>query len=71
MSNFLLVTDKTEDGLPIGVSASLAAHVAARLGVPLLQRLGHDGERQPGSPALTVEAPLDPSRYDLDPGDHL
>lgn len=35
MSNFLLVTDKTTDGLPIGVSASLAAHVAARLGVPL------------------------------------
>ena len=35
MSNFLLVTDKTPEGLPIGVSASLAAHVAARLGVPL------------------------------------
>lgn len=35
MSNFLLVTDKTEDGLPIGVSATVAAHLAARLGVPL------------------------------------
>ncbi len=35
MSNFLLVTDKTEDGLPIGVSATLAAHIAKRLGVPL------------------------------------
>lgn len=35
MSNFLLVTDQTENGLPIGVSASLVAHMAKRLGVPL------------------------------------
>ncbi len=35
MSNFLLVTGKTESGDPVGVSPSMAAEVARRLGVPL------------------------------------
>ena len=35
MSNFLLVTDKAENGDPIGVSPDMAAEVARRLGVPL------------------------------------
>ena len=35
MSNFLLVTGKTDSGDPIGVSPSMAAEVARRLGVPL------------------------------------
>ncbi len=43
----------------------------SRLDVPRLQRLGQDGEPAPGGAALTVEAPLDPSLYDLDPGDYL
>jgi len=35
MSNFLLVTGKTGSGDPVGVSPSMAAEVASRLGVPL------------------------------------
>ncbi|MGE0765407.1 MAG: ABC transporter substrate-binding protein [Hyphomicrobiaceae bacterium] len=35
MSNFLLVTGKTEAGDPVGVSPDMAAEVARRLGVPL------------------------------------
>ena len=35
MSNFLLVTGKTESGDPVGVSPSMAAEVARRLGVTL------------------------------------
>lgn len=35
MSNFLLVTGKTESGDPQGVSPDMAAEVARRLGVPL------------------------------------
>jgi polar amino acid transport system substrate-binding protein len=35
MSNFLLVTGKTESGDPVGVSPDMAAEVARRLGVPL------------------------------------
>jgi len=35
MSNFLLVTGKTETGDPAGVSPDMAAEVARRLGVPL------------------------------------
>jgi polar amino acid transport system substrate-binding protein len=35
MSNFLLVTGKDADGGPVGVSPSMAAEVARRLGVPL------------------------------------
>lgn len=35
MSNFLLVTGKTETGDPTGVSPDMAAEVARRLGVPL------------------------------------
>jgi len=35
MSNFLLVTDKAENGDPIGVSPDMAAEIARRLGVPL------------------------------------
>lgn len=35
MSNFLLVTGKTDSGDPVGVSPSMAAEVARRLGVPL------------------------------------
>jgi hypothetical protein len=59
-----------------GGEAGLAVKVlfdadGARLGVPVLQRLGQNGEPAPGGSALTVEAPLDPSLYDLDPGDHL
>ena len=33
MSNFLLVTGKTDSGNPVGVSPSMAAEVARRLGV--------------------------------------
>ena len=59
-----------------GGEAGLAVKVlfdpdGARLGVPVLQRLGQNGEPTRGGSALTVEAPLDPSLYDLDPGDHL
>ena len=43
----------------------------ARLDVPLVRRLGPEREPVAGSTALTVEAPLDPSLYDLDPGDYL
>jgi putative nucleotidyltransferase with HDIG domain len=42
-----------------------------KLDVPRLQRLGQDGDASAGSPALTVEAPLDPSLYDLAAGDYL
>lgn len=35
MSNFLLVTDKAENGDPIGVAPDMAAAIAAKLGVPL------------------------------------
>jgi len=35
MSNFLLVTGKTDSGDPVGVSPSMAAEAARRLGVPL------------------------------------
>jgi polar amino acid transport system substrate-binding protein len=35
MSNFLLVTGKTDAGDPVGVSPDMAAEVARRLGVPL------------------------------------
>jgi polar amino acid transport system substrate-binding protein len=35
MSNFLLVTGKTETGEPVGVSPDMAAEVARRLDVPL------------------------------------
>ena len=35
MSNFLLVTGKTDSGDPVGVSPSMAAEVARRLGVAL------------------------------------
>jgi polar amino acid transport system substrate-binding protein len=35
MSNFLLVTGKTADGDPTGVSPDMAAAIAERLGVPL------------------------------------
>src|SRR5690348_2809453 len=35
MSNFLLVTGKTPSGDPTGVSADIAAAIAARLGVPV------------------------------------
>ncbi len=35
LSNFLLVTGKTDSGDPVGVSPSMAAEVASRLGVPL------------------------------------
>ena len=59
MSNFLLVTDKTEDGLPIGVSASLAAHVAARLGVPLTLM------PYPSPPALCEAAGPGESAWDI------
>ena len=37
MSNFLLVTGKDEAGGPVGVSPSMAAEVAKRLGVPLVK----------------------------------
>jgi polar amino acid transport system substrate-binding protein len=37
MSNFLLVTGKDADGGPVGVSPSMAAEVARRLGVPLVK----------------------------------
>jgi polar amino acid transport system substrate-binding protein len=37
MSNFLLVTGKDETGGPLGVSPSMAAEVARRLGVPLVK----------------------------------
>jgi hypothetical protein len=43
----------------------------ARLDVPLVRRLGPEREPVAGSTTLTVEAPLDPSLYDLDPGDYL
>ncbi len=43
----------------------------ARLDVPLVRRLGPKQEPVAGSTTLTVEAPLDPSLYDLDPGDYL
>ena len=33
MSNFLLVTGKTESGDPVGVSPDMAAEVARRLGI--------------------------------------
>ena len=58
MSNFLLVTDKTEDGMPIGVSASLAAHIAARLGVPLTLM------PYPNPPALCDDAAT-PAKWDI------
>jgi polar amino acid transport system substrate-binding protein len=35
LSNFLLVTGRTDAGDPVGVSPSMAAAIAARLGVPL------------------------------------
>jgi len=35
MGNFLLVTGKTASGDPTGVSADIAAAIAARLGVPV------------------------------------
>src|SRR5216684_8874770 len=35
MGNFLLVTGKTPSGDPTGVSADIAAAIAARLGVPV------------------------------------
>lgn len=35
MGNFLLVTGRTADGLPEGVSPDMAAEIARRLGVPL------------------------------------
>ena len=35
MSNFLLVTGKTEDGDPVGVSPDMAGELAKRLGVGL------------------------------------
>ena len=35
LSNFLLVTSTDDDGMPVGVSPSMAATLAARLGVPL------------------------------------
>ena len=35
MGNFLLVTGKTPSGDPSGVSADMAAAIAARLGVPV------------------------------------
>jgi HD-GYP domain-containing protein (c-di-GMP phosphodiesterase class II) len=57
-----------EAGLVVKVHVDPAG---ARLAVPYLQRIGHHGERPAGSPALTVETPLDPSLYDLDPCDHL
>jgi len=37
MSNFLLVTGKDDAGGPVGVSPSMAAEVAKRLGVPLVK----------------------------------
>lgn len=36
MGNFLLVTDKAENGDPIGVSPDMAAEIAQRLDVPLV-----------------------------------
>lgn len=35
MSNFLLVTGKTEDGDPVGVAPSMATEIARLIGVPL------------------------------------
>lgn len=35
MANFLLVSDRTADGDPIGVAADMAAEIASRLGVPV------------------------------------
>lgn len=35
MSNFLLVSDRTADGGPIGVAPDMASEIAARLGVPV------------------------------------
>lgn len=35
MANFLLVSDRTPEGDPIGVAADIAAEIASRLGVPV------------------------------------
>jgi putative nucleotidyltransferase with HDIG domain len=43
----------------------------ARLAVPRLQRIGPAEGAPEGRAVLGVEAPLDPSAYDLDPADYL
>lgn len=52
LRNFLLVTDTTDDGDPIGVSPDVAAMIADALGVPL-SLVGYD------TPALLAEAAVD------------
>jgi putative nucleotidyltransferase with HDIG domain len=42
-----------------------------RLNVPRLLRLGRAEGEPGGGPAVGVDAPLDPSQYDLDPGDYI
>jgi hypothetical protein len=42
-----------------------------RLESPRLRQLAQAGDGEPGAPALAVDAPLDPSMYDIEPGDYL
>jgi hypothetical protein len=43
----------------------------ARLESPRLLQLAQAGNGDPAAPAPAVDAPLDPSLYDIEPGDYL